>query len=77
MRRYKIIKEETPNGDHVYTIWWHSPFLWMKDRWTPESYYTDFKIRKIMKFVTLYEAQFYINDRYADRTKTVAAEGVV
>jgi len=50
--------------------------LWMKDRWTPESYYTDFKIRKITKFATLYEAQHYINDRYAPRTKTVVAEGL-
>ena len=76
MRRYKIVEEKTRNGDCEYTIWWHEPFLWMKDRWVPEAQYTHPKIHTPVKFKTMYEALFYINDRYASTTKTVVAEGL-
>ena len=75
MRKYKIIKEEDPNGNHEYTIWWNIPFLWWKNIWRPESRYMGAKCYKVVKFHTQHEAQFYLNDRYGDRTKTVVAEG--
>ena len=77
MRKYKIIKEEDPNGNHEYTIWWHSPFLWWKDRWVIESTFKSKGCYTPVRFHTQHEAQFYLNDRYGDKTKTVVAEGIL
>ena len=77
MRNYRIIKEEDPNGNHEYTIWWHMPMFWNKDRWVIESTFKGKGCYVPVRFHTLQEAQFYLNDRYGDRTKTIVAEGVV
>ncbi len=76
-QKYKIIEEKTLNGDCQYTIWLHSPFLWIEDRWTPISEYCGAKVYRKIKFKTKAEAIFYLNDRYADKIKTVVAEGVI
>lgn len=77
MRKYKIIEEMTENGDCKYTIWWHEPFLWMKDRWVPERHYVGAKIYKTTKFNTLEETIAYLVDRYGTRSKRVVSEGMI
>ena len=76
-QRYKIIEEKDLNGHCEYTIWLHSPFLWMKDRWKPVSEFVGAKVYRKIKFKTKMEAQFYLNDRYGEKTKTIVKEGVV
>jgi hypothetical protein len=76
-QRYKIIEEKDLNGNCEYTIWLHSPFLWIKDRWTPVSEYVGAKVYRKIKFKTKAEAQFYLYDRYGERITRVVDSGVV
>jgi hypothetical protein len=77
MTKYKIIEERDLNNNYEYTIWLHSPFLWMKDRWKPVSKYIGAKCWEPIKFQTENEARFYLNDRYGRKIKSVVSEGVV
>lgn len=77
MRRYKIIEDLDENGAKFYELWWHTPFLWMKDKWTVESEYMGHKVRRRIKFDSYGAVVHYINERYKPSKRTVVEEGVI